>query len=143
MQKSLFVVVTLALGCTPLSPYRIAFLAPASTPNSTALVSVGARGGGVQSVPSRPTLYNSAAYSRDGATIAYTAIDDITLSSNGLTMKGSLHTMSKDGTGISTIAKQNTAMTTVAFSPSGQLLSFVMKDPAGVENVFLVGHRRS
>jgi len=67
-------------------------------------------------VTSRPMLYNSVAYSQDGAMIAYTAIDDIVLSSNGVTAKGSLHTMSRDGTEISTITKQNAAMTTVAFS---------------------------
>ncbi len=139
MRNMLFVIVSLSLGCTPLSPYRIAFVAPVTTPNSTALVSVGARGGGVQLVTSRPMLYNSVAYSQDGAMIAYTAIDDIVLSSNGVTAKGSLHTMSRDGTEISTITKQNAAMTTVAFSPSGQLLCFVMKDTAGLENVFLVG----
>jgi len=129
----------LALGCTPLSPYRIAFVAPATTPNSTALVSVGARGGGVQLLTSRPTLYNSVAYSRDGAAIAYTAIDGISISSKGVAVKGSLHTMSKDGSDMQTVTEQNLAMSQVAFSPSGQLLSFVMKDASGVDNVFLVG----
>ena len=129
----------LALGCTPLSPYRIAFIASVATPNSTAMASVGARGGGVQLVTSRPTLYNSVAYSRDGAAIAYTAIDDISISSKGVAVKGSLHTMSKDGSDMKTVTEQNLAMSDVAFSPSKQLLSFVMKDATGMDNVFLVG----
>jgi Tol biopolymer transport system component len=47
--------------------------------------------------------------------------------------------MSKDGADMKTLTEQNLAMSEVAFSPSGQLLSFVMKDATGVDNVFLVG----
>lgn len=120
------------------SLYRIAFIAKTRTQNSTAIVSLGSDGKGLQLLTKKSGLYNAVSYRQDGNSIAYSIVEDITIDSKGLRIKSGVYTMAMDGSDIKKVTEQNAAIGHLSFSPDGQSLCFDMADTSKINNVFLI-----